>query len=188
MDELKDGISVETETDIAAVVKKESDEALRRFRSGDFIANLKARLDRLPVRRAFFFSLKPVWISAFSLLVLAAAALILGRGPGRGNGQIEAGFRFMTDSLGKADFFQAGGSRLASGGVDQAAGEREILSLSTALLRISAEADTGTESAATEARDAPPRPLFSPNERFKILYGDRVILKALQNMAFHKEA
>jgi hypothetical protein len=187
MDELNDKISVETEMDIEAVVQKESDDALRRFRSGDFAARLITRLDTPPTRRPFFLFRKPVFVPAIGLLALAAAALILGRGPGQGNGRVEAGFPFMTETLERTDFFQAGGSRLSPGGPAQATGGREGTSFAVALFRVAAMSDTRTESVAPEERDAPPRPLFSPNERFKILFGDQVILRALMNIASHKE-
>jgi hypothetical protein len=187
MDEIKDKSSVETEMDIEAIIQKESEDALRRFCSGDFVARLKTRLNTPPARRPFFLFRKPVFVPALGLLVLAAAALILGRGPGRGNGLVEAGFRIMTDTLAKTDSFQAGGLRLPPEGPDHTMGGRDAVSFAAALFRVAAGSGTGTESVAPGERDAPLRPLFSPNERFKILYGDQVILRALKNMASHKE-
>jgi hypothetical protein len=184
MDERKDKRPVETEVDVEAVIQKESENALRHFRSGDFAARLKARLDAPAARRPFFLLRKPVFVPALGVLILAAAALILGHGPGRGNGRVEAGFRSMTKTLAKSDYFQAGGLRRSIGGPAKAAQGRDILSFAAVLFRSTAGSDggPGPESAGPREGGAPLRPLFSPDERFKILYGDKVILRVLMNI------
>lgn len=189
MDERKDKSPVETEVDIEAIVQKEAEGALRHFRSGDFAARLKARFDAPAARRPFFLFRKPVFVPAIGVLVLAAAALFLGRGPGRGNGRVETGFRFMTETLAKSDFFQAGGSPYTFCGPAKAAQGRDIPSFTDVLFRSLARSDggPGPESAGPREGGAPLRPLFSPDKRFKILYGDKVILRVLMNIASHKE-
>jgi hypothetical protein len=189
MDELKDTGSIEPAAEVEAIIQKESEDALRRFRSDDFAARLKARLDTPATRRRFFLLRKPVFVAALGILVLAAAALILGRGPGRRNDRVEAGFRSMTETLAKSDFFHAGGPWYSFGGTYEAGQGRDILAFAAVLIRSSASSVGGAESrsAAPGEEGAPPRPLFSPDERFKILFGDKVILRVLMNIASHKE-
>ena len=95
----------------------------------------------------------------------------------------------MTKILAKSDFFQAGGSRRSIGGPAEAAQRRDIPSFADALLRSLARSDggPGPGSAGPREKGAPLRPLFSPDERFKILYRDQVILRVLTNIAIKKE-
>jgi hypothetical protein len=183
MDNLKDEKPVLTaETDIEAVVFRESAAALRRFRSGDFASRLKARLDAPPARRPFFLFRKPVFIPALGFLVLAMAGLVIFLPPGTGKGQVEAGFRFMTNALAQSELFRSAGSRFFSGETGEAASGGAASFFTEALSRIAAEAEAGSAEGG-----APLRPLFSPQERLKILYGDQAILRVLTKIAKLKE-
>jgi hypothetical protein len=178
----------EIEMDIEAIIQKESDDALERFRRGDLTALRKARLDPPLAKRPFFLLGKPVFVTALGVLTLAVTVLFLGRGPGPGNGRVEAGFRSITEALKKTDFFRAGEPVLSPNGRDQVAGGWDARSFALALFGSAARSDPGTESIVPEERNAPLRPVFSPNQRFKILFGDQVILRVLTNIASQKEA
>ena len=183
MDNLKDKKPALTaETDIEAVVFRESEAALRRFRSGDFASRLKARLDAPPARRPFFLFRKPVFIPALGVLVSAVAGLVIFFAPEIGKGRVEAGFRFMTDALAQSELLRNAGSRFFSGETGEAASGGAASFFSEALSRIAAEAEAGSAES-----DAPLRPLFSPKERLKILYKDQAILRVLRNIANQKE-
>jgi|GEM_PF-3013912 len=181
---------IATEADIEAVVRRESEEALRRFRSVDFASHLIARLDSPRARQLFFLFRKPVFVPAIGVLILAAATIFfLLRTPNAENGRVEAGFRFMTESLAKSDVFRAGILSPLAGRSDEASAGRAIASFAAILFRAAGGSDTGSESEQTAPAEggAPLRPLFSPDERFKILYEDQVILRVLTQIATHKE-
>jgi hypothetical protein len=183
MDNLKDEKPVlKAETDIDAVVFRESEAALRRFRSGDFASRLKARLAAPSARRPFFLFRKPVLIPAFGFLIPAVAGFVIFFAPGTGKEQVEAGFRFMTDVLAQSEVLRNAGSRFFSSETGEAASGGATSFFTEALGRIAAEAEAGfTEGS------APLRPLFSPKERLKILYGDQAILRVLTKIAKLKE-
>ena len=189
MDELKDKKPFETDADIEAIVRRESEDALRRFRAGDFASRLKTRLETPPLRQPFFLLRKPVFVPALGVLVLAVGALIVFHAPVRRNGRVEAGFRHLTETLAKSDLFQAGGLRFFYGGPNESTAGRNALSFATILFRAAAGSDAGSvsESAASAEGGAPLRPLFSPKERLKILYGDQAILRVLTNITTQKE-
>ncbi len=190
MRELPDKKPIATEEDIEAVVRRESEEALSRFRSRDFASGLKARLDSPSARQPFFLFRKPVFVPALGVLVVAAAAIfLLLRTPNAENDSVEAGVRFMTESLAKSDVFRAGILSPLAGRSDEASTGRAIASFAAVLFRAAGGSDTGSESEQTAPAEggAPLRPLFSPDERFKILYEDQVILRVLTQIATHKE-
>jgi hypothetical protein len=63
---------------------------------------------------------------------------------------------------------------------------RRFSAFAEAYLKASAP-ETGAETnRAQPRREARRRPLFNPNERFKILYEDRVILRVLSNIAIKR--
>lgn len=173
MDEIKD---------IDAIVDRESEEALRRFRAGDFTARLNARLASPPPRRPFVLFRKPALIPALGLAALAAAALFVLFPPGGRNGRLEAGFRVMTEALSRSEILMAIEAPTGFEMRSEPAGGRNIHGLAERLLRILSQ----REAASVEGQ-APLRPLFSPKERFKILYEDRVILRVLTDIANLKE-
>ena len=165
--------------DIEAIVQRESAEALKHFQSGDFEARLKARLGSpLPGQPLILFR-KPVFITALAVVVLAAASILVFFGPGGRNGQVETGFKFLTGVLAKSDLFQSTyfpTSREATGETPVGG---DIKPFAEVLSRVAAGLDTGSESTSSSGGSAPLRPLFNANERLKILYGDQVILKVL---------
>ncbi|MHB8054169.1 MAG: hypothetical protein ACYDH3_02845 [Candidatus Aminicenantales bacterium] len=176
--------------EVEAVVRRESEEALRGFRSGDFAERLKSRLDAPLPQPPFFLFRKPVFIPALGILFLAAAAtFLLVLGPNGGNKQVEAGFRSMTESLARSDVFRAGVLSPLAGGSDEVSAGRAAGSFAEVLFRAAGGSETGSESEQTAPAEggAPLRPLFSSDERFKILYEDQVILRVLTQIATHKE-
>ena len=170
------------DSDIEAVIRRESEEAIKRFRSGDFAARLKSRLAAPLPRRPFFLFRKPVLVPALGFLVLAAVALVVFFAPGSGKGRVEAGLRFMTDALAQSEFFRNAELRFFPGETGDSTSGGTASIFSEALIRVAAEPKAGS----AEGGD-PLRPLFSPKERFKILYGDRAILRVLTNIANQKE-
>jgi len=173
---------VTAEEEIEAVIQRESEEALRRFRSGDFAARLKSRLEGpLPPRPLFLFR-RPVLVPALGLLVLTAAALLVFYHPGGRNGRLETGFRFMTETLAQTEFFRNAEHRFFPGVTGDSTSGGTASFFSEALIRVAAEPQAGF----AEGGD-PLRPLFSPKERFKILYGDQAILRVLTMISTQKE-
>jgi hypothetical protein len=190
MRESPDKKPIATEEDIEAIVRRESEEALSRFRSRDFASGLKARLDSPPARQPFFLFRKPVFVPALGVLVVAAAAIfLLLRTPNAENDSVEAGVRFMTESLAKSDVFRAEGTRVFSGEPGEGSEVRGAGSFATVLFRAAtgSDAESASESIAPVEGNTPLRPLFSPDERFKILYEDQVILRVLTKFAAQKE-
>jgi len=175
--------------EIDALVNRESEAALARFRSGDFASRLKSRIAASPARLPpFFLFRKPVFVPALGFAVLAAAAIIYFFAAGNGNGRVEAGFRFMTETLAKTEFIRAGGLESSKDEPGESPAGRESGAFAQALFRALAGTGSGSPSEASKGGSAPLRPLFSPKERFKILYGDRTILKVLTMFANQKEA
>ncbi|MCX6565733.1 MAG: hypothetical protein NTW38_04815 [Candidatus Aminicenantes bacterium] len=187
MHESQDKKSAATDADIEAVVRRESEEALCRFPSGDFASRLKTRLKAPLPRQRFLLFRKPVFAPALGVLVAATAAIfLLLRAPNDGDVRVEAGFRRMTESLAASDAFRVGGLRVVSCKPDEG---RSADSFTSALFRAATGSDAGSasESAAPAEGGAPLRPLFSPDERFKILYGDQAILRVLTKFTTQKE-
>lgn len=168
--------------DIEAIVGRESEEALRRFRAGDFAARLNARLSSPPPRRPFVLFRKPVLIPALGLAALATAAFLVLFPPDGRNGRFEAGFRVMTEALSRSEILKAIEAPTGFEARNEPAGERNTHELAELLLRVLSQ----REAAPAEGQ-APLRPLFSPKERFKILYEDRAILRVLTDIANLKE-
>jgi hypothetical protein len=192
MDEIKEQKPhATTEPDIEGIVRRESEAALRRFRDGDFASRLKANPDSSPARRPFFPFGKSVFAPALGLFILAAGALVFLfiLVPGRERIRVEAGFRHMTESLARSELFRTAERPTVPAQFEKTPTGREVPAFAKALFRAAAGSETGpaSESAGPEVGDAPLRPLFSPNERFKILYEDRVILRVLTNIANQKE-
>lgn len=171
MDDLKD---------IEAIVDREREEALRRFRAGDFAARLNARLASPPPRRPFILFRKPVLIAALGLA--AVTAFIVFVLPGGKNGRLEAGFRMMTEALSRSEVLKAIAGPTAVEALSEPAGGGKAHGLAERLLRFLSR----QEADPAEGR-VPLRPLFSPEERFKILYEDRAILRVLTDIANLKE-
>ncbi len=183
MDERKGEKPIVTaEEEIEAVVQRESAEALERFRSGDFAARLKSRLEGPLPRQPFFLFRRPVLIPAVGLLVLAAAALIIVFPPDGGNGRLEAGFRFMTEVLAQTDLLRDDGRLPFAGRPSTLPSERPASTFTEALIWIASQKETSSPEGS-----APLRPLFTPNERFKILFGDQAILRVLTMLSTQKE-
>lgn len=168
------------EGEIEALIHHESENALRRFRAGDFAASLNDRLASPPPRRPFILFRRSVLVPSLGLAALAAFAMFIL--PGGGNGRLETGFRFMTEALSGSAILQAIQSSAPFEDPDVAAGGRGARGLAALLFRIVSQRD-----AAPAGGEAPLRPLFSPKERFKILYGDRAILRVLMDIAGQKE-
>jgi len=187
MDKLNDKMPTEAGVAIEAVVRKESEDALRRFRSGDFASRLNARLAAPPARPPFFLFRKPFLFPALGVLVLAAAAFILVLVPGRDKARVEAGFRLMTESLSRSELLRAVESPADFIGPDETTPGRDALPFARVLFRAAAGSESGSKSGAPSRGGAPLRPLFNPKERFQILYGDRAILRVLTNIANQKE-
>jgi len=169
--------------EIEAIVGRESEEALRRFRAGDFAARLNARLSSPPPRRPFFLFRKPFLVPALGLAALSTAALLVFFPPGGRNGRREAGFRVMTEVLSRSEILKAIEAPTGFETRPEPAGGTNTHGLAERLLRIMSQ----REAASVEAK-SPLRPLFSPKERFKILYEDRAILRVLTGIANQKES
>jgi len=170
------------DTDIEDVIRRESETALRPFRAGAFVSPLKSRLVAPIPRRRFFLFRKPIFIPALGFLVLAAVALVVFFAPGSGKGRVEAGLRFMTDVLAQSEFFRNAELRFFPGETGDSTPGGTASIFSDALIRVAAEPKAGSAEGGDQLR-----PLFSPKERFKILYGDRAILRVLTNIANQKE-
>ena len=168
--------------EIEAIVGRESEEALRHFRAGDFTVRLNARLSPIPPRRPFVLFRKPVLIPALGLAALAMAAFLVFFLPDGSNGRWEAGFRVMTEALSRSEILKAIEAPTGFEARKEPAGGRNIHGLAELLLRTISQ----REAASAEGK-APLRPLFSPKERFKILYEDRAIFRVLTGIAIQKE-
>jgi hypothetical protein len=185
MRESPDKKIVAPDAGVEAVIHRESEEALSRFRSRDFASGLKARLDSPPARQPFFLFRKPVFVPALGVLVVAAAAIfLLLRTPSAENDSVEAGFRFMTKALGQSEYLKAGGGAASNG---KTPARTEITPFAAALFRKAAELNASPEPAVPEKEGLPLRPLFNSRERFKILYGDKAILRVLTTITTEKE-
>lgn len=174
--------------DIEAVIRKESEEALRRFRSGDFASRLSSRLASSQPRRPFVLFRKPVLVPALGVLALAAVVVVLlVLATNGGKGRVEAGFRFMTDVLGRSEYFRTADSRALAGGPGETSARPEITPFAAAIFRAAAGSSAAPGPIVLEKNGPPLRPLFNPDERFKILYGDKAILRVLVNIMTQKE-
>jgi len=185
MDKLKEEKpNAEAEADFEVDIRRESEEALRRFRAGDFAGKLKSRLEApLPKQPSVLFR-RTVLAPALGLLVLAAGALAVFFFVARSNERVrvEAGVRQITEALSRFELLPLEARPEAPTG-------RSLPPFAEALFRKGGGPEAGSETgtAGPAAGGAPLRPLFSPNERFKILYEDRVILKVLTAIANQKE-
>lgn len=194
MDEHKDfkPQAAATEPDFEGIVRRESEEALRRFRSGDFSARVKSRLEAPLPRPAFFLFRRSVFAPVLGLVLLAAGAAAIFYFVDRGNERIriEAGFRQITESLSHYGLFRAGAKPEATkAGQDATSTGGDAQPFIEALFRAAAgqETKTGRTPSGSVEGGAPLRPLFSPKERFKILYEDQVILRVLTSITNQKE-
>lgn len=192
MDEIKEEKpNAGTETDFEAVIRRESEEALRRFRAVDFAGKLKPRLKAPLPKRPFVLFRRPVLFPVLGLLILAAGALAVFLFVAGNNERIrvEAGFRHMTEALSRSDVFQSDARSTEPGGPGRVPAAGGFPPFAEALILTASAPETGAENGPGAAAEggAPLRPLFNPNERFKILYEDRVILRVLTNIANQKE-
>jgi len=174
--------------EIDDLIRRESDRALRRFRSGDFSARLKSRLaspaedvpDRAPASR-FFYKLIPrpgLGIFFLAVTVTAAAAVSVFHWiPEARHRRAEAGFQAMTETFRRTDLFTPRAPARAPEAPAAGLSEPEANPFSKILFRF-APSETGREST-TPGVPSSLRPLFSPRERFKILFQDKAIERAL---------
>lgn len=185
MDKLKEEKpNAEAEADFEVDIRRESEEALRRFRAGDFAGKLKSRLEAPLPKQPFVLFRRPVLAPALGLLVLAAGALAVFFFVAGNNERIrvEAGFRQITEALSRSIVFQPEMRSEAPAG-------RGLPPFAEVLFRKADGPEAGSETGAVgpAKEGAPLRPLFTPNERFKILFEDQVILRVLTNIANQKE-
>lgn len=181
--------------EIDAVVSRESEEALKRFRAGDFTARLNARLASPPTRRPglapalpiLVFFRKPVLAASLGFCLLAAAATVYFFASKDVNSRRENGIRLMTEALAHTNFYRAGGLASFPDETEESSAGSGPGAFARVLHRALAETGAGSSFATSIEGGAPLRPLFNSKERFKILFEDRAILKVLTALAKQKE-
>ena len=164
--------------EIDRLIQSEVDEALRAFRSWDFVKRLRTRIaaDDRPVRAESFLKKAAIPAAATLLLAVSAALFLLDVHRSSGPGPIDP--RTFAAVLSQLPSFSRPASVSPPGPAEEAGMFKAGGGFESALA--SAERRKAKEEGETSVRAGTPRvPALSMKERMEILFRDRVIERAL---------